>query len=304
MNQQPVLLVLAAGIGSRYGGLKQIDPVGPHGEIIIDYSVYDALRAGFRKVVFVIRRDIEQDFRTAIGSRFEDKMDVEYVFQELDQLPDGYTLPTDRRKPWGTAHAILSARAAIREPFAVINADDFYGARGCRALYEFLSADRPDDVLEWALVGFVLRNTLSEHGHVARGVCRCSADHSLEKVTEHLKIKPFEDGARDEETGYQFTGNEYVSMNMWGFTPGLFNVLATNFEAFLANSINTPKAEFLIPSVVDDCIQAGTASVTVLPTSDSWFGITYAEDKPAVKKSIAGLVERGDYPSPLWGCPC
>jgi dTDP-glucose pyrophosphorylase len=295
---KPTLLVLAAGMGSRYGGLKQIEPVGPSGEIMIDYSIFDAIRAGFGKVVFVIRRDIETDFKQAVGDRFRSVIEVDYAFQDLDDLPARYSVPANRTKPWGTAHAIYAARSCINEPFAVINADDFYGAEGYHLLCRFLSA--PDTAPDWALVGFVLRNTLSDHGSVARGVCRCTNDHALKTVTEHLAIKPDGDGALDQPTGSHFSGDERVSMNMWGFTPDLFDVLEAGLSGFLDKNRDNPKGEYQIPSVVDNQIQAGKRRVSVLETGAAWCGVTYPNDKPQVMAHIASLVETGHYPSPLW----
>jgi len=296
------LLVLAAGMGSRYGGLKQIAPVGPHGEMIIDYSIFDAIRAGFDKVVFVIRRDIEADFKQAVGSRFEGVIAVDYAFQERDDLPAGYAVPADRTKPWGTAHAILAARHAIHDPFAVINADDFYGAGGYRLLHDFLAgtATTAGTTPDWALVGFVLRNTLSDHGSVARGVCRCSAAGMLETVTEHLAIERDGAAAIDPPTGTRFSGDERVSMNMWGFTPDVFGVLERAFGDFLAANRDNPKAEYQIPVVVDTQIQTGRRQVRVLATAETWCGVTYTADKPQVTAHIAALVQSGRYPSPLW----
>ncbi len=300
--KKPTLLVLAAGIGSRFGGLKQIAPVGPNGEIIIDYSIFDAIRAGFDKVVFVIRRDIEADFRQAVGRRFEDLVVVDYAFQERDDLPAGYALPPDRTKPWGTAHAILAARHAIHEPFAVINADDFYGAEGYRLLHEFLAGAVATASVtpDWALVGFVLRNTLSDHGSVARGVCRCSAEGMLATVNEHLALERDGQAAIDPPTGTRFSGDERVSMNMWGFTPDIFEVLSTGFADFLAANIGNPKAEFQIPVAVDREIQDGRRRVKVLATAEAWCGVTYTADKPQVTAHIAELVGAGRYPTPLW----
>ncbi len=295
----PTLLVLAAGMGSRYGGLKQIDPVGPGGETIIDYSIYDALRAGFGKLVFIIRKDIEQPFKEIVGARFEKRIAVEYVFQELDQLPPGFAVPAGRTKPWGTGHAVLMAEGAIHEPFAVINADDFYGAGGFRALARQLQSGTPD----YAMVGFVLRNTLSEFGSVARGVCRVSSDGFLEDVVELTKIEP--DGAHARNTDAagrvtRLTGDEVVSMNMWGFTPQVFRELREYFEKFLELNGQDAKAEYFIPSVVNELVLAGRARVKVLHTNDSWFGITYREDHPRVVVSIGRLIHDGTYPERLW----
>jgi hypothetical protein len=296
---KPTLLVLAAGIGSRYGGLKQIDPIGPGGETIIDYSVYDALRAGFGKLVFVIRRDIEATFREVIGSRFERRIAVEYVFQELTGLPPGFSVPPARTKPWGTGHAVLSAAAAVREPFAAINADDFYGQASFETLGRFLQSGSPD----YAMVGFVLRNTLSEFGSVARGVCRLTPDEHLESVVELTKIE--KDGAAAKYTDaaghvHPLTGGEIVSLNMWGFMPSLFTHLQREFLAFLRQDGGNPKAEFFIPTVVNTLINSGQARLKVLPSTSSWFGVTYREDRPRVVASIRELIQRGDYPEKLW----
>ena len=295
----PTLLVLAAGMGSRYGGLKQIDPVGPGGETIIDYSIYDALRAGFGKLVFVIRKNIEQAFRESVGARFEKRIAVEYVYQELDQLPPGFEVPAGRTKPWGTAHAILVAADAIHEPFAVINADDFYGAEGYRVLARHLQSGSPD----YAMVGFVLRNTLSDFGSVARGVCQVSGDGFLEDVVEMTKIE--RDGAHARNTDAagrvtKLTGDEAVSMNMWGFTPRVFGHLQEYFERFLELSGPDAKSECFIPSAVNELVLTGQARVKVLRTNDSWFGITYREDHPRVAASIGRLIQGGTYPERLW----
>jgi NDP-sugar pyrophosphorylase family protein len=292
---EPTLLVLAAGMGSRYGGLKQMDPIGAHGETIIDYSIYDAMRAGFQNVVFVIRRDIERQFREIIGARFEKKIAVEYVFQELDKLPSAFSLPADRTKPWGTGHAILMAADLIRGPFAAINADDFYGANSFRILAGHLKSASPD----FAMIGFILRNTLSEFGSVARGVCRTTRDGTLESVTEITKIERDGTGATAAGKPLRLTGDETVSMNMWGFTPSLFGELGERFEAFLAKHGHEEKSEFYIPSAVNELIQAHRASVKVLHTPDSWFGVTYREDRPFVVNGIRGLIARGEYPEKL-----
>ena len=298
----PTLLVLAAGMGSRYGGLKQIDPVGPNGETIIDYSIYDAMRAGFGKVVFVIRRDIEEPFKKIIGARFEKKIPVDYVFQELDKLPPGFSMPPHRTKPWGTGHAILMAAGAVREPFAAINADDFYGAHSFRVLADHLKSGSAD----FAMVGFILRNTLSEFGHVSRGVCQTDRDGFLQTVTELTKI---ERDARVREIGAKaigtdgkvlsLTGDETVSMNMWGFTTELFDCLRKLFVKFLEQQGAEEKSEFYIPFAVNELIRTQRARVKVLRTTDSWFGVTYREDRPFVVEGIRQLIARGDYPDKL-----
>jgi len=292
------LLVLAAGMGSRYGGLKQIDPVGPNGETIIDYSIFDAQRAGFNKLVFVIRRDIEKQFREIVGSRFEDKIAVEYVFQELDRLPPGFSVPPGRTKPWGTGQAILMAADVIREPFAAINADDFYGAPSFQVLADHLRRGGDD----YAMVGFILRNTLSEFGSVARGVCRANGEGCLESVTEMIGIEKDGDGARYKDTNgnvTRLTGDELVSMNMWGFTPTLFSHLREQFTAFLKARGDEQKSEFYIPGAVNDLVAAQCARVKVLRSTASWFGVTYREDRPFVMDGIGRLVAGGKYPQKL-----
>lgn len=291
---QPTLLVMAAGMGSRYGGLKQIDAVGPNGETIIDYSVYDALRAGFGRLVFIIRRDIEAPFREAIGDKFEKRIAVDYVFQELDKLPPGFTVPSGRTKPWGTTHAILLSEEALHEPFAAINADDFYGRESFQVMADFLRAGGGD----YAMVGYTLRNTLSEHGSVSRGVCECDAQNYLRAVTELTKIEKHGRGARAE--GRTLSGDEPVSMNFWGFTPALFPQLRTQFEAFLRRGGQELKSESFIPTSVNELVARGAARVKVLRTPSSWFGVTYKEDKPQVTASIRQLIARGDYPDKLW----
>jgi dTDP-glucose pyrophosphorylase len=297
---KPTLLVLAAGIGSRYGGLKQIDPVGPRGETIIDYSVYDAMRAGFGRLVFVIRRDIERPFKETIGRRFEEKLPVEYVFQELSKLPGGFTAPPSRSKPWGTGHAILMGREVIGEPFAVINADDFYGMNSFRILGEHLSQPQPD----YAMVGFKLRNTLSEHGSVARGVGEAGPDGFLKSVVELTRIEQREGRilhTNSEGHAHELTGEEVVSLNMWGFTPSLFQHLENGMLDFLRTRAGDDKAEFFIPFAVNALMQEGKERVKVLRTPDSWFGVTYREDRPRVVASVRDLIARGDYPEILSG---
>ncbi|MFT3783624.1 MAG: sugar phosphate nucleotidyltransferase [Nibricoccus sp.] len=291
---QPTLLVLAAGMGSRYGGLKQIDPVGPSGETILDYSVYDALRAGFGKVVFVIRRDFEAMFREKIGAKYAGRMVVDYIFQSVDALPTGYSVPSGREKPWGTGHATWCAREALKEPFAVINADDFYGADSFRQLAGFLKRAGSSEA---TMVGFHLANTLSENGAVSRGVCQVDANGELRAVVEHTGILPAEVGA-----GRKFAGETIVSMNCWGFTPGIFSRLDERFRAFLGTALaeNPLKAEFYLPGAVSDLIQRGRTTVKVLPTSSNWFGVTYREDRPRVVAALTQLVEGGQYPHNLW----
>jgi NDP-sugar pyrophosphorylase family protein len=286
-------------MGSRYGGLKQIDPVGPSGETIIDYSIYDALRAGFGKVVFVIRKQIEQPFRETVGARFEKRITVEYAFQELDRLPVEFSVPGGRTKPWGTTQAVLMAASLIHEPFAVINADDFYGAEGYRVMAEHLQSGTPD----YAMVGYVLRNTLSDFGAVARGVCRVSSDEYLESATEWTNIEREGAHARNvDSTGRvtRLTGDKVVSMNFWGFTPQVFGQLQEQFQMFLERSGSDLKLERYLPATVNALVLGGRARVKVLGTRDAWFGVTYREDHPRVVENINGLICDGYYPKRLW----
>ena len=294
------LLVLAAGMGSRYGGLKQIDPVGPSGETLMDYSVFDAIRAGFDKVVFVIRRDIEQDFKKKIGRRYERRVPVEYVYQELNSLPPGFSVPANRKKPWGTGHAVLVAAEAIHEPFAAINADDFYGAESFRVLAQHLQSDTHD----YAMVGFQLRNTLSDFGSVARGLCQVGTDGFLQNVVELTRIERDRGNAKYTDGAgavHPLSGDEIVSLNMWGFQPLIFKQLEREFIAFLKSHPQEEKAEFFLSSVIGALVTAGESRVKVLQTPDSWFGITYKEDRALVVAGIQRLIERGVYPQRLWG---
>lgn len=301
---QPTLLVLAAGMGSRYGGLKQLDAVGPNGETIMDYSVYDAARAGFGKVVFVIRRDIEEAFRTHIGDRYAGMIDVRYAFQELDRLPAGFSVPEGREKPWGTGHAILMAEDLIAEPFAVINADDFYGAEGYRVAGDYLRQARDGERADYFMVGYRLGNTLSDHGSVSRGICHTDAEGHLTDLVETHGIERFEGGVRapDPESPGEWvslTGDETVSMNLWGFTPSIFTHLDTLFRDFLNAQGGEPKSEFYIPFVVNQLIQEGKATAKVLRCDATWYGVTFREDKAGVQQGIAEMVRQGVYPSPL-----
>jgi NDP-sugar pyrophosphorylase family protein len=286
-------------MGSRYGGLKQIEAVGPSGETIIDYSIYDAMRAGFGKLVFIIRKDIEEPFKEVVGSRFEKRIAVDYVFQELDKIPAGFSVPAGRTKPWGTTQAILMAADAIHEPFAVINADDFYGAESYRVMSEQLQTGNGD----YAMVGFVLRNTLSEFGTVARGVCRVSGDGFLEQVVELTSIARDGDHAKNTDGDgkvTELTGDEAVSMNMFGFTPEVFGQLKDQFKKFLEANGSDLKKECFIPSTVNELLVAGQAKVKVLRSNDSWFGVTYREDHAQVVESIRQLIQKGVYPESLW----
>ncbi len=304
---KPTLLVLAAGMGSRYGGLKQLDPMGPSGETLLDYSVFDALRAGFGRVVFVIRRDFQDQFREVVGRKFEERTEVGYVFQELDELPGGFQRSATRQKPWGTGHAIWCARDEVRTPFAAINADDFYGAGAYRALAGFFAEQATPEAgarATFAMVGYQLDRTLSEHGSVARGVCAVNDAARLEKVEERTGIGRVSPGGpirspQPDGSFAEYTGGETVSMNFWGFTPALFPLLETGLEQFLRANIDDPKAEYYIPAAVAETIAAGTAQVRVLPTDATWFGVTYREDKPVVAASLAELVRAGVYPPDL-----
>lgn len=286
-------------MGSRYGGLKQIDPVGPSGETIIDYSIYDALRAGFGKLVFIIRKDIEQAFRETVGARFEKRVAVDYVFQSLEDIPSRFTVPQGRTKPWGTTQAILLAESAIHEPFAAINADDFYGAESYREIARHLTSGSQD----YTMVGFILRNTLSDFGSVARGVCQVSSDDYLQNIVEMTKVERDGNGARNTDAAgnvTRLTGDEPVSMNYWGFTPRVFDQLRGNFEKFLEKNATDLKAECYIPNTVGELVHSGEAKVKVLRSRDSWFGVTYREDRPRVVESIRHLVTNGQYPERLW----
>ncbi len=294
---EPTLLVLAAGMGSRYGGLKQMDPLGPGGETLLDYSVYDAMQSGFARVVFVIRRDFEDDFRERVGRRFEERIDVGYVFQELNDLPGGFGVPEDRLKPWGTGHAIWCAREAVDMPFLAINADDFYGRPAIHGVGEFLQG-QPLDGTAFCMAGYRLAATLSGAGTVSRGICRVSNDGVLESVKEFTKLEADGGHIVDRSVGAVFTGEERVSLNCWGFTPAIFPKLEELFEAFLAGSASGGSAEFYIPNAVEELVRTERAVVHVLPTESPWFGVTYREDRTIVVAALAGL--SADYPSPLW----
>ncbi len=300
---KPTLFVLAAGMGSRYGGLKQLDGLGPHGETIMDYSIYDAIHAGFGKVVFVIRKDFEQDFRDKILSKYEGHIPVEVVFQSLDALPEGYTCPEDRTKPWGTNHAVLMGKDAIKEPFAVINADDFYGRNAFEVIAKELSKPR-DKKGDYCMVGFRVGNTMTENGSVARGVCSTSEDGHLTSVVERTAISYDKDGkiVFTDENGVEQTldPSTPVSMNLWGFTPDYFDYSEREFKKFLDKDINTPKSEFFIPLAIDTLIRNGEATVKVLDTDSRWFGVTYAADRPGVVEKFAKLHEDGTYPEKLF----
>ena len=303
----PVLVVMAAGMGSRYGGLKQIDPVGNHGQLIIDYSIYDAKRAGFETVVFVIKHEIEADFKAAIGDRLSKIIEVKYAYQELTDLPEGYTVPEGRVKPFGTAHAILAARKVVDGPFAVVNADDYYGPDGFKAIYDYLSShpDQPG-CYEFAMVGYHLRSTITEHGSVARGVCEEDENNYLVRVTERTCIEKDGDNARfTEDGGATWTalpGETIVSLNLWGLTRSFIDEAEKRFPAFLDKTFaeNPLKGEYFLPSVISQLIEEGKARAKVLRSADKWYGVTYQADKPVVVAAIAEKTAAGIYPDNLW----
>ena len=300
----PELVVMAAGVGSRFGGLKQLEPVGPGGEKLIDYSIFDALRAGVERVVFVIRREMETECHALVGERFTGRAEVVYAHQELDDVPAGFVPPAGRTKPWGTAHAILAARQAVRAPFLVINADDFYGAAAYGVAAGFLRTAAAAPPERWAMVGYHLANTLSTHGTVSRGVCAVGADGLLRDIVERPALAPCDGGAR--ETGpdgadRSYPGDTPVSMNFWAFTPAIFPHLTERFACFLEAEGQGLKSEFYIPGVVKELMDEGRATVLVLESPDPWFGLTYREDRDAVAARLRALVARGDYPQRLWG---
>lgn len=303
MNK-PILVVMAAGMGSRYGGLKQMDPVGANGEVILDYSVFDARRAGFETVVFIIKHEIEDDFKAKIGSRIEPYMNVRYAYQDLNDLPEGYSVPEGRVKPWGTSQAVLAARDIIDAPFAVINSDDYYGVECFRKLYDYLS--QPHKAGEYCMVGYLLRNTVTDNGSVARGVCEADANGKLITINERTRIEKHPGGIHfTEDDGASWTElgeDTLVSMNMWGFQPDLIGEMVKRFPAFLDNALKTNpmKGEYLLPNVVRDLLAEGSATVDVLSTPDKWYGVTYHEDKAGVVAAMAQKATDGIYPTPLW----
>jgi len=297
------LVILAAGIGARYGGLKQIEPVGPGGEAVLDYAIYDAKRAGFGKFIFVIRHSIEQDFRNSFGRRFAKHVNVDYAFQELDMVPTGQFVPPDRQKPWGTGHAVLCAAPSLDRPFGVINADDFYGAESFRVLARFLTQEAPTAPDLYAMVGFQLDRTLSEHGSVARGVCQVDGDGFLASVEELTAIERQPGAVRNKEpdgTYRPLTGREIVSLNCWGFGLGVLSGLRRLFGEFLARNPSSLKAEFYLPTAINALMHEKRARVKVLPTPCHWFGVTYREDRAVVIESIRALIRAGEYPERLW----
>jgi dTDP-glucose pyrophosphorylase len=298
---KPTLLILAAGMASRYGSLKQIAGFGPSGETIMDYSIYDAIRAGFGKVVFIIRKDFAADFKEIFEPRLKGKIEIDYVYQEMDHFLNGFQIPAGRTKPWGTAHAVLCAQNTIQEPFAVINADDFYGRNAFEKAYQFLTESC--NAQTYAIIGYQLANTLSDHGTVSRGVIQVSDKGELAGINERTKVARENGVIQYEEQGEKFELPEdtKVSMNFWCFDPGVFPVTEKMFHAFLETGINDPKSEFFIPIVADQYVKEGSGVIKVIPTSSQWFGVTYKEDAPVVKKSVDDLVASGEYPSNLWG---
>ena len=305
MNK-PILIIMAAGMGSRYGGLKQIDPITDQGEIILDFSLYDAMMAGFEKVVFIIKRENEQDFRTLIDRGAGRRLSVEYAFQEVTDLPEGYRVPEGRVKPWGTCHAVLSARDFIDGPFAVINADDYYGPGAFQEIYDYLETAEDDEKYRYCMVGYQLENTLTENGHVARGVCEVTEDGRLSDIVERTKIMRREDGIAftedDGNTWVPLSEGTTVSMNFWGFTESFVREMQNRFPAFLDKALaeNPQKAEYFLPGVVDQLIKEGKASVKVLKSQDKWYGVTYKEDKQSVVDALQAMKDKGLYPDKLW----
>ncbi len=306
MNK-PVLVIMAAGMGSRYGGLKQIDPVDAQGHIIMDFSIFDAKRAGFEKVIFIIKKENEKAFREAIGGRIEGVMETAYVYQDLSRIPEGFEVPADRVKPWGTAHAVLSAKDEIDGPFAVINADDYYGREAFEKIYQYLQSHEDDEKYRYAMVGYRLENTLTENGHVARGICEINADGELVSVTERTRIEKKGQGAAyTEDDGVswkELPAGTIVSMNMWGFTAGFLGEIEKGFAAFLEKGLqeNPLKCEYFLPAVVSLLLHEDRAAVAVLTTADKWYGVTYKEDKPVVEQAVRAFRQSGLYPEKLWG---
>lgn len=303
---EPALVVMAAGIGSRYGGLKQIEPIGPGGETILDYSVYDAGRSGFGKIIFVINREMERAFRARIDQSIGKHCETEYVFQDLDNLPDGYQVPEGRVKPWGTAHAVLSCRGVVDAPFAVINADDFYGRSAYQSLAKFLqNTTSQENKYDFCMVGYQLVNTITEHGYVSRGICSVDQNGYLRAVHERTHIEKVGEiiqYTEDERNWIDIPADSEASMNIWGFTPGLFIELENRFIHFLdENRSNPSKGEYFLPDVVNQLLDEDKAAVKVLPTDDRWFGVTYKEDAERVRMAMKKMIEQGDYPVKLWG---
>lgn len=304
--KKPVLVIMAAGMGSRYGGLKQIDPVDNEGHIIMDFSIYDAKRAGFEKVVFIIKKAIEKEFKAGIGDRISQYMDVEYVYQELNTLPEGFEVPEGRVKPFGTGHAILSCKDVVDGPFAVINADDYYGVHAFQEIYNYLTENEDDEKYHYAMVGYILSNTLTENGYVSRGICEMDKDAFLTGITERTHIEQRDMGVQftedDGQTWEDIAADSIVSMNMFGFTASMLKELECRFPEFLEKGLkeNPMKCEYFLPSVVSDLIEEDKADVKVLRSEDRWYGITYKEDKEAVVSAVQKLKDTGVYPQHLW----
>lgn len=308
MAKKPVLVVMAAGMGSRYGGLKQIDPVGSHGEAILDYSLYDAHKAGFETVVIIIKKAIEKDFMETVGQRLKNcPMEIRYAYQELDNLPEGFRVPETRTKPWGTSHAVLCAKEQIGDaPFAVLNADDYYGKSAFRALYQYLISAQDGQKYDYCMVGYALGNTVTEHGSVARGVCNIGDDGCLSNIAERTRIEKYQDGIHFTEDGgrswQELSADTPVSMNLWGYTPSFLREVEVRFPAFLEKQVplNPEKAEMFLPMTIAELLQEGKASVKVLHTQDKWYGVTYAADKPKVVAALREMTAQGLYPDGLW----
>ena len=305
--KKPVLVIMAAGMGSRYGGLKQIDPVDEQGHIIMDFSIFDAKRAGFEKVVFIIKKENEADFKEAVGNRMAEQMEVAYVYQDLHNIPEGFEVPEGRVKPWGTAHAVLSAIDEIDGPFAVINADDYYGRDAFQVIYDYLASHEDDDKYRYTMVGYKLENTVTDNGHVARGVCDTNEAGELVRITERTRIEKRNGGiAYSEDDGASWTelpGDTLVSMNMWGFTRSILDEIKAGFPAFLEKGLasNPMKCEYFLPAVVSTLLEEGRATVAVLASADKWYGVTYKEDKAVVVQAIKKMKAEGRYPEKLWG---
>lgn len=304
--KKPVLVIMAAGMGSRYGGLKQIDPIDKDGHIIIDFSIYDAIRAGFEELVFIIKKENEADFRAVIGDRMEKQVKITYVYQDLHNLPEGYSVPEGRVKPYGTAHAIMSCIGAVDGPFAVINADDYYGPKAFKLIYDYLSEHPDDDKYRYTMVGYILENTLTDHGHVARGVCMTDENGYLTGINERVHIEKRNGGAEytedDGETWVRIPEHSIVSMNMWGFHKSILKEIEDRFTAFLDANLETNplKCEYFLPSVVGELLAEDKATVKVLTSEDRWYGVTYKEDKEMVMEAIQSLKDAGLYPQKLW----
>ena len=309
MAKKPILVVMAAGMGSRYGGLKQIDPVGSQGEAILDFSLFDAYAAGFETAVIIIKEAIRKDFMDTVGKRLEKcPMEIRYAYQELDKIPAGFTVPAERTKPWGTCHAIMCAKEAIDgAPFAVINADDYYGKSAFRTIYNALEKANDGDKYDFCMVGYLLGNTVTENGSVARGICETDSNGLLTTIAEQTRIETYEGGIHYTEDGGEtwvdVPANTVVSMNMWGYTPGMLNELEARFPAFLEKALveNPAKAEFFLPLAVEQLLREEKATVKVLESPDKWYGVTYAADKPQIVAALKGMTEQGLYPDGLWG---